>query len=493
MTLNNKSRIASCILTLSSFSTLFGAQQVGQIEHLLSYQDYQPLSITTGPDGALWFTENCCLGVGRIATDGTITQYPYASGNVSDFITTGSDGALWFTQGFSYIGRMTTSGVYSQYTIPGPEAAVGYITTGPDGAVWFTESGEVDSIVRLTTSGEFTIYPIPTSGAGANGITTGPDGALWFTESFAGKIGRITTSGAITEYPLPAGTGPSSIVTGPDGALWFPQELEDSIGRITTSGALSQYPLTQTTILERCQIAVGPDGDLWFGDAGNVALGRITTSGALTEYPVPTGNGSPAGITSGPDGAIWYTSYQHIGQAVFETAVVSATPDTGKVGSEVMLSGTGFAPGEQVDLFGNSTSKNLLATAYADGSGSFVVSRSVVPAAFGPESVTGVGQTSRKLGVAPYTVQAELVLSPAEGAPGATIQGNGYGFATIDQLNVFWTGPGGRTTEVGPVDPNLRGSATFTFVIPKGTPTGKGYITLQGYNGDVARASLTVQ
>ncbi len=131
---------------------------------------------------------------------------------------------------------------------------------------------------------------------------------------------------------------------------------------------------------------------LWFGDAGNNSLGRVTTSGALTEYSIPTANTLPMGITTGPDGAIWYTEGMKIGQAVFETAVVSATPGTGKVGSEVMLCGTGFAPGEQVHLFGDSTSKNLLDTAHADESGSFAVSRPVAHAAFGPESVTGVGR-----------------------------------------------------------------------------------------------------
>jgi len=494
MTLNNKPRIASCILTLISFTTLLPAQQIGQIEHLLSYQYDEPLSITKGPDGALWFTENSGLTIGRIATDGTVTEYPYNSGHVPEFITTGSDGALWFTKGYQYIGRMTTAGVYSQYTIPGTEATVGFITSGPDDALWFTESEETDSIVRLTTSGEFTIYPIPTVNASASGITTGPDGALWFTESAASKIGRITTGGAITEYPIPANTGPSSIVTGPDGALWFTEDLEIAIGRITTTGSFTEYPLTPTTILfDDSQIISGLDGALWFGDIGNSSLSRLTTSGALTEYPIPTTNASPLGITTGPDGAIWYTEGIKICQAVFETAVVSATPDSGKVGSEVMLSGTGFAPGEQVNLFGNSTSKDLLDTATADQSGSFAVSRSVVQAAFGPESVTGVGQTSGKLGVAPYTIQARLVLNPAEGAPGATIEGNGYGFYTTDELDVFWTGPGGKTTEVGVAAPNMRGSSSFTFVIPKGTPTGQGYITLQGFHGDVARAPLTVQ
>jgi virginiamycin B lyase len=35
-----------------------------------------PIDITTGPDGALWFTDGTGLRVGRITTDGVITEFP---------------------------------------------------------------------------------------------------------------------------------------------------------------------------------------------------------------------------------------------------------------------------------------------------------------------------------------------------------------------------------------------------------------------------------
>jgi virginiamycin B lyase len=44
---------------------------------------------------------------------------------------------------------------------------------------------------RITTSGSITEYSLPNSSSGPSGITTGPDGALWFTESGTDKIGRI--------------------------------------------------------------------------------------------------------------------------------------------------------------------------------------------------------------------------------------------------------------------------------------------------------------
>src|ERR1019366_4686945 len=60
-------------------------------------------------DGALWFTEYYPVGkIGRITTGGVITEYPLPDSEVGPFeITTGPDGALWFTEAEgSSIGRL---------------------------------------------------------------------------------------------------------------------------------------------------------------------------------------------------------------------------------------------------------------------------------------------------------------------------------------------------------------------------------------------------
>ena len=64
------------------------------------------------------------------------------------------------------------------------------ITAGPDGALWFTEYS-ANRIGRITTAGVITEYTVPTASSKPYGIAVGPDGALWFTESNADKIGRI--------------------------------------------------------------------------------------------------------------------------------------------------------------------------------------------------------------------------------------------------------------------------------------------------------------
>src|SRR4029077_12914473 len=89
-----------------------------------------------------------------------------------------------------------------------PTDQAGRITLGPDGALWFAET-VAGKIGRITTSGVITEYSIPTANSYPYGITTGSDGALWFTEVSAQKIGRITTDGLVTEFPV-SGTPTSS-------------------------------------------------------------------------------------------------------------------------------------------------------------------------------------------------------------------------------------------------------------------------------------------
>jgi streptogramin lyase len=287
--------------------------------------------VIAGPDGALWFTETGYFvypgpqspgnKIGRITTSGSFSEFPVPTAiSLPSDITTGSDGALWFTESGSAvdfngqpylrvpgkIGRITTSGSFTEYPIARCSATVlcdpSQITAGPDGALWFTERDGY--IGRITVAGS--ISEFPTSDVTPEGITTGPDGALWFTEERGNAIGRITTSGSISEFPIPtADSSPEEITTGPDGALWFTEYFGDEIGRITTAGSISEFPTAADSWPQG--IAPGPDGALWFTENYANKIGRITTAGSISEFPTPTTNSGPYGITAGPDGALWFT------------------------------------------------------------------------------------------------------------------------------------------------------------------------------------------
>jgi virginiamycin B lyase len=65
------------------------------------------------------------------------------------------------------------------------------LTVGPDGALWFAQA-VANSIGRITTSGDFTEVKGLTDGARPEYIAQGPNNTLWFTEKLGNRIGRIT-------------------------------------------------------------------------------------------------------------------------------------------------------------------------------------------------------------------------------------------------------------------------------------------------------------
>jgi streptogramin lyase len=133
-------------------------------------------------------------------------------------ITTGPDGALWFTeQNVQKVGRIDpTTYAITEYSLSELTGTPGYITSGSDGALWFPEP-TVGKLGRMDpTTHAITEYAVPTI---SKTIAGGPEGAFWFAGSY--KIYRFDlTTHAITEYAIdrnPCG----SIACGPDGNIWF--------------------------------------------------------------------------------------------------------------------------------------------------------------------------------------------------------------------------------------------------------------------------------
>jgi len=212
--------------------------------------DYSgPVGITVGPDGNIWFTEFTVDKIGRITPDGTITEFPLPAAatpagsppstptasnpkGVTE-ITVGPDSNLWFAEeNANQIGRITTNGTITEFPLIGPNNYPTSIVTGPDKNIWFTEVG-TGRIGRMTLAGLITSYLIPTRHSGPSSITVGPDGNIWFTETNVNQIAKLNTkSGKITEVPLPTrDSGPFGIVTGSDNALWFVESKANKIAR----------------------------------------------------------------------------------------------------------------------------------------------------------------------------------------------------------------------------------------------------------------------
>lgn len=303
-----------------------------------------PLTITVGPDGALWFTERDANKIGRVTTSGGFTEFTVPTAASMPFgIATGPDGALWFTEfasGANKIGRVTTGGVFTEWPIPTAASNPEGIALGPDGNLWFGEIS-ANKIGRITPAGVITEFSLPNPGSVPRQPTAGPDGAVWFTEGM-GRIGRILTGlpNTITEFTVPtANSVPWGIVTGPDGALWFTEVSGAKVGRLTTAGVFTEYNVHGTPFF----IGVGPDRALYFGEGSADKLGRITTSGVYTEYTPPTAGSYPNQAIAGPDGTVWFTESGtgKIGRMLIDPARVANISTRAEVvaNSNVMIAG----------------------------------------------------------------------------------------------------------------------------------------------------------
>jgi streptogramin lyase len=177
-----------------------------------------------GPDGNIWFAESYVDQVGRVGANGVVSnEFPVpVQGNMYN-IATGPDGNVWFTLNGGVIGRVTPSGVVTEFATPSP----GALTGGPDGNVWFSGA---NGISRITPAGAITTF-----GASAQDIVRGPDDTLWFTDNKTHCVGRVSMNGVITEVPAPSAGTLMGITPGPDGNVWFVEETQEKIARLTLS------------------------------------------------------------------------------------------------------------------------------------------------------------------------------------------------------------------------------------------------------------------
>jgi streptogramin lyase len=290
-----------------------------------------PSGIAADTNGSLWFTETAGNRIGHInSANGAITEFSAGlTYGAPVSITEGPDGNLWFTESDGAIGRITSTGLISEFAFgltlnSEPQG----ITAGPDGNLWFTESDGAIGRISPTAPNGITEYQIPSGGSAPSGITAGPDGNIWFTEAAgAGGVGAIgqmnLTSNVITEFSagLTPASQPNSITAGSDGNLWF-TEAAGAIGQITPAGLINEYAVL-TNLSNPSGITAGPDGNIWFTEAAVAGskIGRITVNATpvITEFQV-TASSAPTGIAAGPDGNIWFTENAHskIGQLVLE-------------------------------------------------------------------------------------------------------------------------------------------------------------------------------
>lgn len=269
--------------------TTSGATTDYNIRTLSGVSGLNVRSITTGPDGNVWFngSVSSTIYTGFLDTStGSVTVYSSlipSYGNVGPIVA-GSDGNLW-----QYIKSANDNKYYLEYTNPSTGIATTAsvsdtysdftsITSGPDGNIWVTD-GYYNRVRSFSSAGSLNSYVVPTANSYPRNIINGPDGNLWLTE--AGKITKLTTGGTFTEYTPAAGVSPGKLSSGPDGAVWFIDGgSTKKIGRISSSGVITEYVIPGISVTGVNGMTLGPDNTMWFTytDASSAKLGRLFIS-----------------------------------------------------------------------------------------------------------------------------------------------------------------------------------------------------------------------
>lgn len=272
----------------------------------------RPGAVAAGSDGNVWFTDTSDDDgiIGRITPNGAVTRFQHVLGDDdgSAAITAGP-GGMWFVESeHDRVGRITNEGAVKAFGTGGHHDPTS-IAAGPDGNLWYTAKGDGGAIVRITPAGAVTEFTAGlTPGGKPQDITAGPDGNLWFTAPGTGRIGRVTPAGAITEFGAGSLVGsPRDITAGPDGNVWFTENgSAPAVARVTPDGVIAQYTVGLPLGSAPESIATGADGNVHFTDRGANAIGHVTPAGAITTSGGLAGAAGLRGITTGPDGRLWF-------------------------------------------------------------------------------------------------------------------------------------------------------------------------------------------
>lgn len=160
-------------------------------------------------------------------------------------------------------------------------------------------------------------YPVP-AGSHPHDVAPAPDGTVWYTAQATGELGRLDPKTGETHHiALGPNSAPHGVIIGPDEAAWVTDGGQNAIVRVDAdTEAVKVFPLPDGHGYTNLNTAAfDTDGILWFtGQAG--IYGRLdVTTGEMLVYDAPRGRG-PYGITSTPDGKVFYASLagSHIAQ-----------------------------------------------------------------------------------------------------------------------------------------------------------------------------------
>jgi virginiamycin B lyase len=152
-------------------------------------------------------------------------------------------------------------------------------------------------------------FAVP-DGSHPHDVAPAGDGTVWYTAQATGRLGRLDPeTGRTTEIPLGDGSAPHGVIVGPDGAAWITDGGLNAIVRVDPSTeAVRRFPLPADRPAVNLNTATfDRRGVLWFTGQGGIYGSVDPRGGRVRVFDAPRGAG-PYGITTTPDGDVWYAS-----------------------------------------------------------------------------------------------------------------------------------------------------------------------------------------
>jgi len=188
------------------------------------------------------------------------------------------------------------------------KAHSGNFTRSQIGAVY---SLSVSNVGTAGTTGQVTVVDTMPTGLTATAIS-GPGwtcvlGTLKCTRSDVLAVGASYSSISVTVNVAASAAGlvtNTAVVSGGG-------ELNTSNDTANDPTVISGPLFTEIPVSGPIGITTGPDGNLWYteGFVSGSHIGRLTPAGVATLFTIPSGN-AEGGITAGPDGNLWFTEYR---------------------------------------------------------------------------------------------------------------------------------------------------------------------------------------
>jgi virginiamycin B lyase len=254
----------------------------------------EPADLALDGEGNLWFAEMYGGKIRRLAPSGEITEYTLGKAPAHPWrLWVDGRGEVWFLEGQdpARVGRLASDGKVTNYML-----AEGWPTSfapAKTGGLWLTlllpaDTGgeELDQaagrILHLSREGAHKTLAKRSASCPMN-ITPDPQGRLWFSDRCRGSIERFDPQGGESlKFDMPAEAFIQDMELDSAGNLWFIDNTRNLIGRLDSERGIETYKLPGETG-GPFAMALDRRGGVIFSETYNYNINRLSREGIFTE------------------------------------------------------------------------------------------------------------------------------------------------------------------------------------------------------------------